>query len=282
MKQTEKPIVEIDPWKVKVFIHRERDPERFARIERSVERRGQLIPGQVRDIRDTPKEDRARPDGGYYDWGLITGEGRLLIAQRLGRKFRAFVENEKQDKVVGFFLAENLNREPLPWALKARLVRPELEAGRSYKQIAEKLQLTPKHVQKFERILAKVAPEAQDAVERMPMNDAEILTALPKDHQPIVLEVMKAMPDAQLKEIVKKAREVAGEDDGKLSPTALKKSIDRVQEELNDLRTRVKLKRLHHSLGPQNLTVLLKDKRIRKALEAEGVNLKKFDSLTQP
>lgn len=274
-----KEIHEIDPSKVKVFVHRERDQERFERIKATISDRGQLHPGQVRDIRHLPKDERRRPDGGLYDYGLITGQGRLRAAEELGRKFRATVEDVKEAKVVGYFLAENLNREPLPWALKAKLIGPELEAGKSAEEIAARLQITPKHVLKFARIISKVAPEIADDVSRMPMNDAEVITALPKAQQLIVVDVMKETGERELQSVVRKAKEVA-EKSGGLTKTALKGQLEQVDHDLKELRSELKIARRDHSIGPANLSVLLEDKKFRSAVVKEGINLTKFEKLT--
>lgn len=273
-------IHELDPEKVKIFIHRERNEQEFEAIKATIAERGQLHPGQVRDIRHLPKEERRREDGGLYDYGLITGEGRLRAAKELGRKFRATIEDVKEAKVVGYFLAENLNREPLPWALKARLVGPELEAGKSAKEIAARLQITEKHVLKFARILSKVAPEVAEDVSRMSMNDAEVITALPKADQLIVLDVMKETGEREIQTIVRKARKVV-EEKGGLSKTALKGQLDQVDHDLAELRKELKPVRLHHSIGPENLQALLQDKKFKSALKKEGINFTKFQRLTE-
>lgn len=273
-------IHELDPEKVKIFIHRERNEQEFEAIKATIAERGQLHPGQVRDIRHLPKEERRREDGGLYDYGLITGEGRLRAARELGRKFRATIEDVKEAKVVGYFLAENLNREPLPWALKARLVGPELEAGKSAKEIAGRLQITEKHVLKFARILSKVAPEVAEDVSRMSMNDAEVITALPKADQLIVLDVMKETGEREIQTIVRKARQVA-EKEGGLSKTALKGQLDQVDHDLAELRKELKPVRLHHSIGPENLQALLQDKKFKATLKKEGINFTKFERLTE-
>lgn len=271
MKLAEKTIHEIDPEKVRVFVHRERDPEAFGRIVQSIKKRGQIHPGQVRKLKDDP-------DG--YEFNLITGEGRLSAAQKLGRPFRAFVEELTELETVGEFLIENLNKEPLPWHYKARLVQPELAAGKSVEEIAASLSLTPGHVMKFKRVLDKTAPDLERDVAAMPMNEAEVFTALPKKHQRIVMEVFRETKDAQIAELVKKAR-VVHESEGSLSTSALKKSLQRVDDELRRVREKLKLIRLHHSLGPANISLLLEDKKFRAALKKEGVNFAKFERLTE-
>lgn len=296
MRLAEKTIHEIDPAKVRVFVHRERDPEAFGRIVQSIKKRGQVHPGQVRKL---PKDEE-------FDYGLITGEGRLLAAQRLGIPFRCFIEDQKELEIVGEFLTENLNREPLPWHYKARLVQPELAAGKSVEDIAASLSLTPGHVLKFKRILDKTAPDLERDVAAMPMNEAEVFTALPKKHQRIVMEVFRETKDAQIAELVKKAR-VVHESEGQLSPTALRKSLERVDSELRRVKEKLKYMNPLWNYGPLNIMTLAgisigrvdperattakqrkemeeqleEQKRFRAALKKEGVNFAKFERLTE-
>lgn len=269
MKLAEKTIVELDPSRIKVFVHRARDPEAHARIIADIKNRGQVHPGQVRRIHGDKE----------YDFELMTGEGRLLAALKLKRPFRCFIEDEPEHAVVGAFLTENLNREALPWHFKARLVQPELAAGKSHEEIARQLSLTPGHVAKFQRILNKTAPGVESDVASMPMNEAEVFTTLPKKHQVIVMEVFRD-GDIPLSELVKKAKSVSRES-GDLSTTALKKSLERVDNELRHVREKMKLTRLHWSIGPQTVLALLEDPKFRAALKKEGVNFEKFERMTE-
>ena len=43
----------------------------------------------------------------------------------------------------------------------------------------------------------------------------------------------------------------------------------------------MKLIRLHHSLGPQNIAPMLANKQIRTLLKSAGVNIEKFEKLVQ-
>jgi hypothetical protein len=45
---------------------------------------------------------------------------------------------------------------------------------------------------------------------------------------------------------------------------------------LNKLRQVLKLKRLHASLGPENLKLLISDKAFKKAMDHAGINYAKF------
>jgi hypothetical protein len=50
-------------------------------------------------------------------------------------------------------------------------------------------------------------------------------------------------------------------------------------ERLDRQRELLKLKRLHHSLGPENLKLLLSDKTFREAVEKEKINVAKFEEI---
>ncbi len=274
-------IYELDPDRIKVFVHRERDPAAHERAIADTRRRGQIEPGEVRDIRHLPKEERRRPEGGFYDFGLIVGQGRLLRAKALGQKFKAFIVDRKELDVVGRFLSENLNRVALPWVQKARLIQPRLQAGESVEEIAEALSLTVGHINKFKRIVDKTAAGLEDEVAGMAVNDAEVFTALPANHQAIVMEAFHETKEGSIRELVKVAKRISEETGGELSSTALRKSLERLNTDLQRMRDRLKLTRLHHSLGPQNLSVLLRDRKFRAALEREVVNVAKFEKVTE-
>lgn len=273
-------IKEIDPRLVRVFIHRDRNQAEHELAVRDTKKRGQIMPGKVRDIRHLP-EDQRRRRGGLYDYELVFGQGRLERARQLGIPFRAEVVKISELEAVNEFLSENLNRVPLPWEEKARLVQPLLQEGKSAEEIADQLSLTIGHVQKFRRILDKTAAGLEDEVTQMTMNDAEALTALPADHQTIVMEAFRETKPASVKELVKFARKVTETTKGELSRTALKKSLQRLDEDLRRLRDRLKLLRLHHALSVQNLTLLLEDPQFRRALKAEGVSVEKFEKVSE-
>lgn len=278
--KTAQEVHEIDPAKVRVFVHRERNQEEFARSVDDTRRRGQIEPGEVRDIRHLPKDERRRPDGGLFDFGLVVGEGRLQRAQELGVKFKAFIVERSEVQTVGRFLSENMNRVSLPWADKARLIKPLLDSGVPAEEIAKRHSLTPGHVAKFRRILDKTQAGLEREVASMAMNEAEEFTSLPAGHQSIVMQVFAETKPGTIRELVKKAKSVAEEQGGKLSKRALSQSLERVNDDLRSLRERLKLTRLHWSLGPQSLIALLSDKKFRALAIKEGVNVEKFERLT--
>jgi len=276
-----KPILEIDPDKVRVFISRERDEEAFREVKTSIKERGQVQPGQVRDIRHLSARQRRREDGGLYDYELVTGQGRLLAARSLGTKFRATVEDEPELKVVGMFMAENLIRDPLPAFELGKLLKLELESGASVKQAAKQMHISETYADRLLAIVNKTAQGLEDDVAKMSVADAEAFTSLPAGHQSIVLGVLKETDPRQVKALVRKAKEAAGETGGELNERDLKRKLQGVEDELTALRQSIKLTRLHHSLGPQNLSLLLADPKTAKALKADGINTAKFEAISK-
>jgi ParB/RepB/Spo0J family partition protein len=281
MKTAEQPkVISLDPDDVKVFVHRDRDREEFEAMRDSIKELGQKQPAQVRDITSWPKDERQKPGGGLYKWGLITGEGRLLACKELGKKLLCEVKEVNNAEAVGLFLSENLNRDSIPWAQRARLVKRDVDAGMSLEEVAKKYFISQGHVRKFVRILNHVAHDIEEEIANLSMNDAEVLAALPKEHQSVVIAVANEEGlKGELKRIISKAREVVSEN-GDLSKTALKASLTRVDDELRRVNQSLKVTRLHHSLGPGNLASLLRDAKFRKALDAAGVNYARFEQLT--
>lgn len=280
MKFVSHETFQVDPKDVQIFVSRDRDQEKFKRMVQSIKEMGQQEPIEIVSLEDRPKEKKVRPEGGHYKWGLVAGQGRLTACAKLGIKCWAVEKKGTDAERVGRFLSENLNRDALPWHDKARLVVEELKRGTSVKQAAKKFHVTTGHVYKFQRIIRHTPKDMEKEMAAVPMNVAETLASQPEHVQRIVLQVADEEGlKKQLKTVLAKARAIteSGED---LSPAALKASLTRVDEELKRTRETLKLKRLHHSLGPQNLLELLQDPKFKKALDSAGVNYTKFEKLT--
>lgn len=272
-------LLEVAPDDILVFVHRDRDPEEFAQVVLSIKELGQNQPAQIRDISSWPKEKRQKPGGGLYKWGLIAGEGRLLACKEIGRKLICEVKEVSDAEAVGLFLSENLNRDAIPWAQRAKLVKSDVDDGMSIEDVAKRYFISPGHVRKFHRILSHTRHDLQEVVQSLPMNDAEVFAALPPDHQSLVIQVADEEGlRGELRTIIDKARE-ATDEAGQLSYTALKSSVTRVDGEIRRITQELKVKRLHHSIGPANLVTLIADTKFRKALTAAGVNIAKFEAL---
>jgi hypothetical protein len=178
-------------------------------------------------------------------------------------------------------------RKKQTWQQKARLIKAEIGDRKADKKVvaelARKYFVTPAHVFKLLRILQQATPKARETLEELTVEEAEQLTSLPATGQEIVIETLKeeGLPPSQLPALVKKAKELrqGGRDVSEatgLSKTALRASLRRVDEDLGQLRQSLKLKRLHWSLGSENLRMLLSDTTFRRALDKRGINYKRF------
>lgn len=273
-------IIEIPLRKILPFIHRDRDSEPFERMKASMAERGQKIAIEVRDITHRPRKERTAPDGTVCDWQLIKGEGRCKAAMELGWKtIKGKVFVGKESEIVGRFMVENMIRRPLPWYQLAVLIKADLDAGMSEEEVAKLHFRTVAHIQKCRRILSKTAVEIREEIAVMPMNDAEVLTALPESDQSIVVEVLKESGDLyDVKAVAAKARAIR-EETGSMSPTALRASIKRVEDELAETKKRMKVTRVHHANGPGSLLALLESPDFRRALKKAGVSTAKFEAV---
>lgn len=280
MKPSEIKVHDIDVDSIKVFVSRSRRRDEFERMKQAISETG-FVPIQVRDIRSWPEKDRRRPGGGLYLYELIVGEGRLQAARELKlKRIPAFIIDAPEEDIVGRFLAENMIRKPLPWAQQARLVKRDLDAGTAVEAVARRYKVTAYHIEKYRRILTKTGAGLEDEVASMPMNEAEVLTTLPASDQSLVVGVLREADavEGNVAAAVAKARAIR-EETGNLSATALRKSLQATETELKRIQSQLKVKRLHHSLGPGNLETLLAKPAFRAALKSARVSTEYFESL---
>ncbi|HEY2681553.1 MAG TPA: ParB/RepB/Spo0J family partition protein [Candidatus Udaeobacter sp.] len=277
-------VITIDPYEVKFLIHREREPKKFALLKESIREIGVRQPLHVRDISRWPAKDRRRPDGGLYKWEAHFGEGRTTATLELHEetkdrrflKLPAIVKDVPEGEIVGRFLSENILRRDHTWFDQAKLIRADVNRGLSFKEIARLYFITEPHAKKLIHILEVASGRLQKQLPEMTLKDATAITSLPARGQEIVLDILREadVDKSQLEHVVRKAR--ALEDRGELSKSALEASLKRVDEDLARLRPKLKLMRLHHALGPQNLELLLEDKLFRSELDRHGINYSKF------
>jgi hypothetical protein len=236
-------------------------------------------------VRSTSRLLRTKERG--YKYERIAGEGRILSQSKLGRSTVPAVIKEGDSKeAVGLFLIENLLRKKQTWQQKAKLISTEISSdkgrvtGDELKRIAKKFFVTPAHVTKLLRILQQAAPKVRETLDKLTVEEAETLTSLPATGQEIVIGAIEdfKLQISDLGEVTKKAKALI---EGELSKSALKQSLRRVDEDLARLRQSLKLKRLHHALGPENVRLLLSDSVFRKALNRRGINYRKFELGTQ-
>lgn len=265
-------IQEVDIRDIKPFVSRARPLEPFRRMKESIREYGVKMPIQVRRIKD-PK----------FKYERIVGEGRIMACRELKRyMIPAIIVNISEGEIVGRFLAENVLRNKLPWQDKAKLIKHELgnePVNRErLEQIASRYHITPAHVSKLLKILQQASPKVSGMIDKLTVEEAETLTSLPASGQEIVVETVKeaGLPTSQLTALVAKAKEVS-QDTGDLSKRALKQSLKRVDEDLARLRESLKLKRLHWSLGPSNLQLLLSDAQFKKAVDRRKISYQKFE-----
>lgn len=276
-------ILHINPYEVRFLIHRDRDEENFKLMKDSIRKEGLIQPLHVRSITDVVPDSRRRKDGGLYKWEAAFGEGRT----------RAFIELHKSTKddrwlklpakekafedaqMVGAFLSENILRRDYSWLEQAKLIRDDLKAGDKIEDVAKRFYITTHHAARLVRLIKSMSPKAEKELKSISIADAEKLTTLPESGQEIVIETLKeqGLDPAQLSAVVRKASDLKE----KLSKTALKASLKRLDEDLDRQRKKLKLARLHWSLGVSNLKVLLSQAPFRKAAERAGINISKFE-----
>jgi len=187
-----------------------------------------------------------------------------------------------EQEIVGRFLAENVMRRSLTWYEKAQLVSQDVEKGFDIEEIKSKYFITTGHVYKYLRILRQASTKllSDSEIEKLSMNEAEELTSLDAKEQEIVIEVLKEdqLGSHQLRSLVKKTKELR--QNGKVSKQVLRSSLRDLDKSLKEMRTRLKLKRLHWSLGPHNLKKLLEVPEFKVALEEEEVDYSEFLQVT--
>lgn len=284
-------IIYVDPREVTFLIHRDREPEGFALMKDSIREIGVRQPLQGENIEHLPAKDRRRPDGGLFKWRANFGEGRCLASIELYEETRDRVHLrvplEKVDKISpGAFLAENLIRRGLSWQEQARLIKQDVEAEEGpltpdkLFALSQRYFITVAHLEKLLRILQKLSPSLEKELKEMTIREAELLTSLPSAGQEIVIETLKeegvAKTAANIASVVRRARE-QHQETGQWSKSALKASLKRVGEDLERVRKSLKPIRLHHSLGPENLKMLLQDRKFRNQLSKHKINVGKFE-----
>lgn len=271
-------ITEIPLSEIKPFVRRARPAEPFNRLKESIKEIGLRMPIQVREL---PR----RKDG--YKYELIVGQGRMQAFKELRKdSIPAIVVDVPEGEIVGRFLAENVMRRRLSWQEKARLLKEEVSrigmpTKADLEVLAKRYFITPAYVAKLINILKQASPKVQGDLDSMTVTEAETLTSLPARNQDIVIETMReeAIPAHEMPVVARQAKKLA-QSGGELNKTALKATLRRVGEDLGRLRQSMKPIRLHHSLGPANLQMLLSDKAFRKAMDKKKINYSKFESET--
>ena len=261
---------EIPIDQIKPFISRARAKAGFEAMKASISAEGLKMPIQVRDL--------GRKDGDGIRYVLIAGEGRTTAARELGwDKITALIVDAPEQETVGRFLAENMIRRNIPWQEKGRLIRDEMKTGRTLEEIAHSYHIDPHHAAKLLRVVNKIGDEVE--ADGLTMNEAEVLTTLPAAGQKIVMEVARESQQS-IQVVVRKARTLQKGGEG-WTKAALQKALRSVDEGLAKLRTTLKRLRLHHAIGPVNVSVLLRDRGFRKLAEAAKLNVRTFEEIAK-
>lgn len=262
MKQThfEQRTVRVD--EMAPIIWRARKKAEFQQMKESIEELGTIIFPQCIDL------GKKRADGVRY---LIVGggQGRWEAAKALKQETMPILIIDADKKEAGArFLIENFNRKDLTWAEKGRLIRKAMDGGKDIDQAAREHHIAKTTAEMYLRTLGKMA---DDSIEKMPLADAVALTALPARGQKIVIELARENGQP-IKDVVKETRSAVAKG-ADWSIRDIKKAASAKDEKIRTLRKRVALHRLHYSLGPENLKILLKDKKFLAACKSEEINL---------
>lgn len=257
---------EIPIDQIRPFISRARAKAGFEAMKASIKTEGLKMPIQVRDL--------GRRDANGKRYVLVVGEGRTTAAQELGwEKIPALIIDAPDQEIVGRFLAENVMRKNIPWQEKGRMIRDEINRGRTLDEIAAAYHIDPRHAAKLVRVVNKIGDGVES--DSLTMNEAEVLTTLPSAGQKIVMEVARETQQP-VQAVVKKARTLQQKGEG-WTKSALQKAIRAVDEGLAKMRNTLKRLRLHRALGPINIETLLKARPFRKLAETAKLNLNTFE-----
>ncbi|MBA2436453.1 MAG: ParB N-terminal domain-containing protein [Chthoniobacterales bacterium] len=273
-------VMDIGTDDIKFFVRRSRAPGAYSRLKESIKELGLKQPIHVKDISQWSPSDRRRSDGGLFKYELICGQGRLQAFRELGwTRVPAIIVDVPEEEIVGRFLAENVMRKKLSWFEKANLVKRDVESGMDIESIRQKYFVTTGQAYKYLRILRHASDTLLGTaeIEKLSMNQAEELTSVDANAQEIVVEVMKEerLDPGQIKSLVKAAKGLQKK--GVLSKSALTTSLHQIQAALKEVRGKLKVIRLHWTLGPYNLRRLLNEnQRLTKGLDAQGVDYSDF------
>lgn len=250
------------------MLSRSRPKEGWERIKASMASKdvGLQLPVSVRELE--------KPEG-KIRYELLYGEGRLLAARALRwREIPAIVRKVSNAEAVALFLGENLDVRRLSWMEKGRIIRDELADGASLEDVAQLLFISVELARKYHRVVARVAQGEETKVQALAVNDAEVLTTLPAEGQRIVLRM--AEESGQKVRDVTKAVKKAVAGGAEWTQASLKRALIAYQSEGKKLDARLRVLRLHRSLGPGNIRRLLEEKEIRAAAVKAGLPVQKF------
>lgn len=254
---------------IEPFRDRDRDPEKFMMLARSMEKYGLIEPIIV-----------APGDGGKR-YRLIAGHGRLRAAKKLRwQKIRAVVRDKFELKD---FLVENWRRDLSPYE-QAVLVELALQMGKPADQVAEEFAISRSLVSQYVTIIRNLSPDLQKYVreKKMTVKDAHaIARKLPEQKaQEILVKTIQEgekiePPERAVKRAVGDilgAVKYRGTMDSITSVEKLHKIREEVAEQAKDTKDAMTLVRSHWMRSVGELRLLCKDRQYRKLFEKHGID----------
>ena len=281
MKTDEFLVCSVPTSEIKFFVRRAREQTAYGRLKESIANVGLKTPIGVRDITDRPKSKRKAPSGNYYKYELVYGQGRLQAFKELGiDKIPSIVVDVKEEEIVGRFLAENMLRRKLSWKEKAKLIEYDVSTnGLDYEQVSNKYSVSVSHAKKCLRVLNGVSKKVLDKAEEKEfgLGLTEKLVKITKEDQDVVIDVFdeEKLDKSAITHLVDAANKQKKQ--GKsVTKDSLKQAVADINDELRSLRSRYKLKRMEHSLGPQNLFQIFSDPDILRLAGQNKVDVEFF------
>lgn len=258
------PVDQIEP----VF-RRAREKAGWEGLRDDIKDRGLRMPVGVMDL------GRVNKDGIRYK--LVYGEGRTLAADALKWPTitARILGKLTEQQFVGQFFTENVLRDTIPWSQKGQILKDEIKAGNSLKDICADLHISVDLGKRYIAVIDKTAPELSEKVNRMGINVAEKLTRLPAAGQKIVIDLAEAEKQ-DVSELTKKAEKLEAKGKG-WTLASLRKEIQDTKDKLKKSQDTLKVLRRDFAIGPDNILKALRLPTIAKAMRAAGIKIQAED-----
>lgn len=274
-----KPVIEIVPVdKIKPFLGRERDKNKFARIVQNIKKIGLKNPITVRKIK--PKKKKKK----IYEYEVIKGHGRLLAVQELEwDEIPAFlVEEENECEIVKTFLMENEVRHSLTAAERAKLMEHDFKKGVTISDLARKYGFKETTVYNYLAILETLSPKINKLVtdNKISLKTAKTVGTLSKAEQESLAGTISKEKKSDIEYLVKSMKEQKEKNRIKITRNVLKQRIQNVRVELDEKQ------KLQQSINEEWVDVvggikgLLEDINFIKKLNKHNIDYSKFVRLS--
>jgi ParB-like chromosome segregation protein Spo0J len=268
---TETIIHPIPLEKIEFFIKRRRNRAKWEAMRDSMKQWGLIEPIEVRDIRSLPRDQRKREDGGYYDFRLIYGQGRIEAATDLGWKtIPGYIVTADDLEAAGRFMVENTDRLDFSPFEKGQLIARRLEAGSELNDVAKRLNIGEAMAARYLAAFRKTAINIADEAKKLRMNTLELLTSLPAEGQTVVMEIAREteIPVAEIATRAKKQRK-SGE---KVTKASLMGEIQTVEDKAAAWKKRLVGLRAQDGYGAQVIEELFANPEFYDLCISEGVD----------